>query len=212
MRNLFFFIVACAAFVHALTLEQVRSDLKEVFMDPDSVEIGIQTTLSASNFQKPQKISVYFVRKGKGNVFAEVKMPYSSQRTIICGNRMKSIDLNTRKFQVLPYDGKALETFRHVNLNPLDSGEWKEPEHVSGELFVIDGPFGRLYYDSRKKRIEEWVSESEALVRTVFAYDAVGNLRTMTTTVSASEGETTIVSEIRTLRHSRNFSDELFDF
>ncbi len=212
MRNFYFFIAACTAFIHALTLEQVRSDLKNAFLDADSVEIGIQTTLSSSDLLNPQKISVYFVRKGPRNVFAEVKMPHSSQRTIVCGDRMKSIDLNTRKFQILPYDGKALEMFPEMNFHLLDSSGWKEPEPVSEEVFVIDGTGGRVYYNARKKRMEEWVSKGEVSVRTVFAYDAVGNLKTMTTTVSAPGVETKVVSEIRTLRHSRNFPDALFDF
>ena len=50
-------------------------------------------------------------------------MPLVNQRTIVNGNRMKTIDLNTREFQILPYNGEILKEMSYTNFNPLDSGE-----------------------------------------------------------------------------------------
>jgi hypothetical protein len=36
---------------------------------------------------------------------------------------MKTIDLNTREFQIIPYNGETLKAMSYANFNPLDSGE-----------------------------------------------------------------------------------------
>ena len=136
-----------------------------------------------------------------------------NQRTIVNNDRMKTIDLSTRKSQVVPYNGESLKAMSYANFNPLDSGVWQEPVFVSEDLYSITGEKGTLYYDSKRKRIEKVVSEKgEKYVQTTFEYDAANNLKTMKIVVESADLKTTILTEILKLRHSRNFSDKLFEF
>ncbi len=213
MRKILWSIALSISIVHALTLENVRADLRKSMMASDSVEIGIRTTVSFAAMSSSQGMTMYLVRKGPSKIYAEVKMPMMNQRTIINGNRMKIIDLKTRESRALPYNGEALKEMSYANFNPLDSGEWEEPRLVSGNLYSIKGANGTLYYDSRKKRIEKMeTNDSERSVLTEFSYDVENNLKTMTIRVSTQGVETTIVTEILKLRHSRDFPDKLFEF
>ncbi len=213
MRKILWSIALSISIVQALTLENVRADLRKSMMTSDSVEMGIRTTVSSSAMSSSQGMTMYLVRKGPAKIYAEVKMPMMNQRTIINGNRMKSIDLDSRKYQVLPYNGESFPMMSYANFNPLDSGEWSEPRLVSGSLYSIKGEKGTLYYDSKKKRIDKMEAEDlEKSTSTEFSYDAENNLKTMTIRVSVQGIETTIVTEILKLRHSRDFPDRLFEF
>lgn len=213
MNKFVFFVLLAAIAANALTLEQVRSGLKESFIASDSVEIGVKTTVSSSVMSSPQTVTVFLVRKGPTKFYSEIKMPLMNQRTIVNNNRMKTIDLSTRKSQVVPYNGESLKAMSYANFNPLDSGVWQEPVFVSEDLYSITGEKGTLYYDSKRKRIEKVVSEKgEKYVQTTFEYDAANNLKTMKIVVESAELKTTILTEILKLRHSRNFSDKLFEF
>lgn len=213
MNKFVFFVLLAAIAANALTLEQVRSGLKESFIASDSVEIGVKTTVSSSVMSSPQTVTVFFVRKGPTKFYSEIKMPLMNQRTIVNNDRMKTIDLSTRKSQVVPYNGESLKAMSYANFNPLDSGVWQEPVFVSEDLYSITGEKGTLYYDSKRKRIEKVVSEKgEKYVQTTFEYDATNNLKTMKIVVESAELKTTILTEILKLRHSRNFSDKLFEF
>lgn len=109
MRIFLSLVFLSVSFGCALTLEEVRSDLRESVLASDSIELGIRTTLSSPSISAPQVIGVHLVGKGPGKVFAEIKMPMSRQRMIVNGNRVKTIDLDTRKSRVVPYDGKSLD-------------------------------------------------------------------------------------------------------
>lgn len=213
MRFTLLFILVSITLSSALTLEQVRSSLEKNMITSDSVEIGIRTSVSSPLISNVQGVSVYLVRKGNAKIFAELKMPLVNQRTIVNGNRMKTINLNTRESQVLPYDGESLKAHSYTNFNPLASGEWGEPKFVSENLYSIKGDKGTLFYNSKKKRIEKMeTEEKDKFVLTDFSYDVENNLKTMTVHVSAQGVETTIVTEILKLRHSRDFPDKLFEF
>jgi hypothetical protein len=213
MRFTLLFILVSITLSSALTLEQVRSSLEKNMITSDSVEIGIRTSISSPLISNVQGVSVYLVRKGNAKIFAELKMPLVNQRTIVNGNRMKTINLNTRESQVLPYDGESLKAHSYTNFNPLASGEWGEPKFVSENLYSIKGDKGTLFYNSKKKRIEKMeTEEKDKFVLTDFSYDVENNLKTMTVHVSAQGVETTIVTEILKLRHSRDFPDKLFEF
>ena len=213
MKNVLLFILFVAVLCNAFTLEQIQADLKKNMITSDSVEMGIRTTISSPLISNVQGVSVYLVRKGIAKIFAELKMPLVNQRTIVNGNRMKTIDLNTRESQVLPYDGESLKAHSYTNFNPLASGEWGEPKFVSENLYSIKGDKGTLFYNSKKKRIEKMeTEEKDKFVLTDFSYDVENNLKTMTVHVSAQGVETTIVTEILKLRHSRDFPDKLFEF
>ena len=213
MRFTLLFILVSITLSSALTLEQVRSSLEKNMITSDSVEIGIRTSISSPLISNVQGVSVYLVRKGNAKIFAELKMPLVNQRTIVNGNRMKTINLNTRESQVLPYDGESLKAHSYTNFNPLASGEWGEPKFVSENLYSIKGDKGTLFYNFKKKRIEKMeTEEKDKFVLTDFSYDVENNLKTMTVHVSAQGVETTIVTEILKLRHSRDFPDKLFEF
>ena len=213
MKNVLLFILFVTVLCNALILEQIQAELKKNMIVSDSVEMGIRTTISSPLISNVQGVSVYLVRKGNAKIFAELKMPLVNQRTIVNGNRMKTINLNTRESQVLPYDGESLKALSYTNFNPLAAGEWSEPKFVSENIYSIKGDKGTLFYNSKKKRIEKMeTEEKDKFVLTEFSYDVENNLKTMTIHVSAQGVETTIVTEILKLRHSRDFPDKLFEF
>ena len=138
MKNVLLFILFVTVLCNALTLEQIQAELKKNMIVSDSVEMGIRTTISSPLISNVQGVSVYLVRKGNAKIFAELKMPLVNQRTIVNGNRMKTINLNTRESQVLPYEGETLKAHSYANFNPLASGEWGETKFVSENMYSIN--------------------------------------------------------------------------
>lgn len=202
-------LLATASF--ALSLDQVRADLKKSALSRDSVEMSIRTTVNTPAGK--QVVSIYMVQKGASKTYTEMKSPLLNQRSIVNGSRMKVIDLNTKKSQILPYNGEALEAQSYTKFNPLDSGDWQEPVHVSDNLYSITGTQGTLYYDSAKKRIEKIESvDSEKNTLTTFTYDAMNELKKMEVSVIVSGIETKVTTEILALRSSAKFPDKLFEF
>ena len=206
---IYFLVFSVSSF--ALTLDQVRADLKKNSISGDSIEINVRTSVSTAGSK--QSVSVFFVQKGINKIYSEINTSFLNQRSIVNGSRMKIIDLNTNKFQIIPYNGEPLNVAFYTNFNPLASGEWGEPKFVSENLYSIKGDKGTLYYNSKKKRIEKMeTEEKDKIVLTEFSYDVENNLKTMSVHVSAQGVETTIVTEILKLRHSRDFPDKLFEF
>ena len=211
MKKLVIALCLLASSSFALSLDQVRADLKKSALARDSIEMNIRTTVNSPAGK--QVVSIYMVQKGVFKVYTEMKSPLLNQRSIVNGSRMKVIDLNTKKTQILPYNGEALEAQSYTKFNPLDSGDWQEPVHVSGNLFSIVGAQGTLYYDSAKKRIEKIESnDAGKSVLTTFTYDAMNNLKKMEVSVLVSGIETKITTEILALRSSAKFPDKLFEF
>ena len=211
MKKLVIALCLLASSSFALSLDQVRADLKKSALARDSIEMNIRTTVNSPAGK--QVVSIYMVQKGVSKVYTEMKSPLLNQRSIVNGSRMKVIDLNTKKSQILPYNGEALEAQSYTKFNPLDSGDWQEPVHVSGNLFSIVGAQGTLYYDSAKKRIEKIESnDAGKSALTTFTYDAMNNLKKMEVSVLVSGIETKITTEILALRSSAKFPDKLFEF
>lgn len=211
MKKLVIALCLLASSSFALSLDQVRADLKKSALARDSIEMNIRTTVNSPAGK--QVVSIYMVQKGVSKVYTEMKSPLLNQRSIVNGSRMKVIDLNTKKSQILPYNGEALEAQSYTKFNPLDSGDWQEPVHVSGNLFSIVGAQGTLYYDSAKKRIEKIESnDAGKSALTTFTYDAMNNLKKMEVSVLVSGIETKVVTEILALRSSEKFPDKLFEF
>ena len=205
--TLFFFSISS----FALSLDQIRADLKKSALSRDSVEMSIRTTVNTPAGK--QVVSIYMVQKGTSKTYTEMKSPLLNQRSIVNGSRMKVIDLNTKKSQILPYNGEALEAQSYMKFNPLDSGDWQEPVHVSDNLYSITGSQGVLYYDSVKKRIEKIESiDAEKNTLTTFTYDAMNELKKMDVSVIVSGIETKVTTEILALRSSAKFPDKLFEF
>lgn len=211
MKKLVIALCLLASSSFALSLDQVRADLKKSALARDSIEMNIRTTVNSPAGK--QVVSIYMVQKGVFKVYTEMKSPLLNQRSIVNGSRMKVIDLNTKKTQILPYNGEALEAQSYTKFNPLDSGDWQEPVHVSDNLYSITGSQGVLYYDSAKKRIEKIESnDAEKNTQTTFTYDAANNLKKMEVSVIVSGIETKVVTEILALRSSEKFPDKLFEF
>jgi len=211
MKKLVIALCLLASSSFALSLDQVRADLKKSALARDSIEMNIRTTVNSPAGK--QVVSIYMVQKGVSKVYTEMKSPLLNQRSIVNGSRMKVIDLNTKKSQILPYNGEALEAQSYTKFNPLDSGDWQEPVHVSDNLYSITGSQGVLYYDSAKKRIEKIESnDAEKNTQTTFTYDAANNLKKMEVSVIVSGIETKVVTEILALRSSEKFPDKLFEF
>lgn len=211
MRKILFFILIFTISSFALSLDQVRMNLKSSALAQDSIEMSIRTTVNSSAGK--QTISIYMVKKGTSKIYTEMKAPFISQRSIVNGSRMKVVDLKTNKIQILPYNGEVLGSKTLSKINSLDSGDWQEPVFVSENLYKIVGSQGTLYYDSKKKRIEKLehnAATSSAL--TTFTYDAENNLKTMEVSVIASGKETKVTTEILALRSSKKFPDKLFEF
>ncbi|MBO7061882.1 MAG: hypothetical protein J6W54_12430 [Fibrobacter sp.] len=211
MKKLILALTFFATASFALSLDQVRADLKKSALTRDSVEMNIRTTVNTPAGK--QVVSIYMVQKGASKTFTEMKSPLLNQRSIVNGSRMKVIDLKTKKSQILPYNGEALEVQSYTKFNPLDSGNWQEPVLVSGNLYSIAGDKGTLYYDSAKKRIEKIESnDAEKNTLTTFTYDASDNLKKMEVSVIVSGVETKVTTEILALRSSAKFPDKLFEF
>lgn len=211
MKKILLSILLFSISSFALSLNQVRADLKASAMAQDSIEMSIRTTVNSSAGK--QTVSVYMVKKGSSKIYTEMKTSFMNQRSIINGSRMKVVDLNTNKFQILPYNGEALDAVKYTKFNPLESGEWQEPVLLSENLYKIEGAKGTLYYNSQKKRIEKLENNSaEKSVLTTFTYDAENNLKTMEVSVMVSGKETKVTTEILALRSSKKFPDKLFEF
>ncbi|PBC73592.1 hypothetical protein [Fibrobacter intestinalis] len=212
MRRIAPLLLFAVVISNALTLEQVKADLKKSPLASDSVEMNIKTTISTTLTQ-PQSITIYMVCKGPSKIYSEIKMPLMSQRSVVNGNRMKVVDLNTGKSQVLPYNGEVLDAMQYTNFNPLDSGSWQTPKRFEGNIYTIKGTSGTLYYDAKKKRIEKVFAENDGKpVETLFTYNADNSLKSMKVVVSADGVEAVVLTEVLRLRNSTNFPDKLFEF
>ena len=214
MKKFIVFIVFASTFVNALTLNQVQEELNTSSIAQDSIQIRIRTTVSSSLIDKTQDIYLHLVRKGDSKILTELNLPFLNQRTIVNGNKMKVIDLSTRKSEILPYNGEPLKALTYANFNPLTEGEWQEPKLVSDNIYSINGgEKGILYYNSKKKRIEKIENENnKRSTLTTFTYDSENNMKTMKTSVMVDGKETVVLTEVLLLRHSRDFADRLFEF
>ena len=119
MRKILLFILLIIS-IHsfALTLDQVRADLKKNSISGDSIEINVRT--SVSTVGSTQSVSVFFVQKGKNKIYSEINTSFLNQRSIVNDSRMKIIDLNTNKFQIIPYNGEPLNVASYTHfMQPL---------------------------------------------------------------------------------------------
>ncbi len=211
MKKILLSILFLSISSFALSLNQVKSDLKSSALSKDSVEMSIRTTVNSSAGK--QTVSIYMVKKGPSKIYTEMKAPFMNQRSIVNGSRMKVVDLNTNKVQILPYNGEALGQKTLSRINPLDSGDWLEPVFVSENLYKITGSKGTIYYNSAKKRIEKFENnDAEKSALTTFTYDAENNLKTMDVSVIVGSKETKVTTEILALRSSKKFPDKLYEF
>ena len=117
----------------ALSLNQVRVDLKKNSISGDSIELSVRTSVSTAGSK--QSVSVFFVQKGK-KIYSEINTSFLNQRSIVNDSRMKIIDLNTNKFQIIPYNGEPLNVASYTHfmqplpLNATNGSDFASQEHL----------------------------------------------------------------------------------
>ena len=206
--SLFFVLFVSQAF--ALSLEQVKTALKEGVIPRDSVEMNLRISVKAHGVY--QQTDIYIVNKGIGKSFTEIRGGFLNQRSIVNGNKMKIVDLKTNRTQLLDYNRESLQANSYADFNPLDSGDWEEPKFLSGEIYQIKGPVGSVYYNSKTKRIEKVEAvKDRANTQTTFTYDASDKLKKMTVSVMVNGTESVITTEILRMQKSDKIPDSLFD-
>lgn len=211
MKRIILLVLLIPISSFALTLDQVRNDLKNSSVDMDSIEMDLRTTVNVVGTS--QSVTIYVVQKGTSKIYTEINTSFMSQRSIVNGSKMKVVDLKTNKVQIVPYNGEALEALKYTQFNPLDAGEWETPKYVDENLYAIKGDKGTLYYNSKKKRIEKLESEkNDSYSLTTFEYNAENKLKMMKVDVDANGVKTTIVTEILRMKSSKDFPDKLFEF
>ena len=128
---IYFLVFSVSSF--ALTLDQVRADLKKNSISGDSIEINVRTSVSTAGSK--QSVSVFFVQKGK-KIYSEINTSFLNQRSIVNDSRMKIIDLNTNKFQIIPYNGEPLNVASYTHfmlplpLNATNGSDFASQEHL----------------------------------------------------------------------------------
>ena len=128
---IYFLVFSVSSF--ALTLDQVRTDLKKNSISGDSIELSVRTSVSTAGSK--QSVSVFFVQKGK-KIYSEINTSFLNQRSIVNDSRMKIIDLNTNKFQIIPYNGEPLNVASYTHfmlplpLNAKNGSDFASQEHL----------------------------------------------------------------------------------
>ncbi|MCF0216101.1 MAG: hypothetical protein HUK21_06465 [Fibrobacteraceae bacterium] len=210
-KKMFFLFCFVFSQSFALTLEQVKSSLKENFIPKDSAELQLRVTVKT--VASTSLTDMHIVNKGPNKSYMEIRSSLLNQRSIINGDRMKIIDLATREYKIIAYNGEVLKDYSYGDFNPLDSGKWSAPKYVSQEWYLIEGEAGSLYYNSKYKRVEKiHAIKNNADVLTTFEYDANNKLRKMIVSVEVNGKETTVITEIFKMRNSKDFPDRLFEF
>ena len=134
MRKILFILLIISIHSFALSLNQVRADLKKNSISDDSIEINVRTSVSTAGSK--QSVSVFFVQKGKNKIYSEINTSFLNQRSIVNDSRMKIIDLNTNKFQIIPYNGEPLNVASYTNfmqplpLNAKNGSDFASQEHL----------------------------------------------------------------------------------
>lgn len=206
--TLFFVLFASQAF--ALSLEQVKTALTEGVIPHDSVEMDLRVSIKAPGVD--QRTDIYIVNKGTGKSYTEIRGGFLNQRSIVNGNKMKIVDLKTNRTHLLDYNGEALLTNSYADFNPLDSGDWEEPKFLSGEIYLIKGPAGNVYYNNKTKHIEKIEAvKDRANTQTTFTYDASDKLKKMAVSVMVNGTESVVTTEILRMQKSDKIPDSLFE-
>lgn len=206
--SLFFVLFVSQTF--ALSLEQVKTALKEGAIPRDSVEMNLRVSVKAQDVD--QQTDIYIVNKGIGKSFTEIRGGFLNQRSIVNGNKTKIVDLKTNRTQILDHNGEALRPNSYADFNPLDSGDWEEPKFLSGEIYLIKGPAGSVYYNSKTKRIEKVEAVKDRVnTLTTFTYDAGNRLKKMAVSVMVKGTESVVTTEILRMRKSDKVPDSLFE-
>lgn len=211
MKKIAFLLLFVVCHSSALTLEQVKTALKENIIPQDSVEMNLRVTVKATGVY--QQTDIYMVKKGSDKGYTEIKSSFLKQRSIVNGKKMKVVDMKTNKAQVLDYNSESLKSDAYAHFNPLDSGEWNEPKFLSDNVYTIQGPAGTVYYNNKMKRIEKIEAvKDRANTLTTFSYDAYNKMKKMEVSVIVNGHESVVTTDILRMQKSDKVPDTLFDF
>ncbi len=217
MRNIFklfsLSVLLSVSASFALTLKEVQNDLSKQSFNQDTMEMKIRTTVDFA-FGK-QVSDIHLVQKGASKIYMEMKSPLLNQKTLVSGNKIKTIDMNTKEEKVLPYNGTDFNLSQYQAPKLLDNGEWKQPEKISGNTYQIRGKEAIIYYDSKLKQITKVVQtgSTESDTETNFTYDPVTkDLKTIKTTVDIGGIITSVLVDIQVLKSAKDFPDRFFEF
>lgn len=205
------FLILFISHSFALTLEQVKTSLKENFIPQDSVEMNLRVSVKTVGVY--QQTDIYIVNKGIDKSYTEIKSSFLNQRSIVNGNKMKIVDLKTNKTQILDYDASAIKSNPYSDWNPLDSGDWGEPKFFSETLYTIQGVDGIIYYDKKLKHITKVESKKDNInTLTTFTYDVNNKMKKMEVSVIVNGKESVVSTEILRMQKADKVSDSLFEF
>ncbi len=210
-RIIFILLLSVASQSFALTLEQVKTALKENIIPQDSIEMNLRVSVRAASVY--QQTDLYIVKKGSAKSYTEIKNDFLKQRSIVNGNKMKIVNLKTNKTQIVDYNGEILESDSYAKFNPLDSGEWTEPKFYSEDVYTIQGSAGTIYYNKKKNRIEKVEAvKGRANTLTTFTYDANNKMKRIEVSVIVNGHESTVTTEFLRMQKSNKVPDTLFEF
>lgn len=204
-------LICTASF--ALSLDDVKKGLKTSSISEDSLEMKFKTTITSPMIGS-QTMDTYSVRKGPNKVYFEMTNKLLSQRMILSGNKIKIIDLKNKSEKIVNNNEQIQKMMQSPNSNPMEKGNWKEPELVSGDLYRIEGDSATVYYDASKKhlvKMEQVTDKANTL--TTFEYNpSTKMMSAMKISVMVGNQETKIEMVFSKYQNSKNFSDKVFDF
>ena len=204
-------LVCTASF--ALSLDDVKKDLKASFISEDSLEMEFKTTVT-SPIIGTQTMKTYSVHKGPNKVYFEMTSELLNQRMILSGDKIKVVDLKNKSEEIVDNDELMQKMMQSPNTNPMEKGDWKEPECVSGDLYRIEGDVATVYYDASKKHFVKMEQVSNmANTFTTFEYNpSTKKISAIRISIMANGQETKIEMVFSKYQNSKNFSDKVFDF
>jgi hypothetical protein len=177
----------------------------------------------------------FFVSKGRDKLYYQQSMndEYSKKtRIIINGNRKKVIfldDGSSSEGEVTQeyIDSVRTEFSEHMVFNnPLDSGQWFEPEQITDSIYRVRNDVGsELYYNAASKQCEMWtethvleVSGEEAPADYEFRYEYVDGyvksqkMNAVAHSTRVGEVKVMLTVSVSNVKSSADFSDEMFEF
>ena len=93
MKKIALLLLFVVCYSSALTLEQVKTALKENIIPQDSVEMNLRVTVKATGVY--QQTDIYMVKKGSDKGYTEIKSSFLKQRSIVNGKKMKVSEIIT---------------------------------------------------------------------------------------------------------------------
>ena len=213
MKNLMIYLLIACSMSFALSLEDVKRGVESGCFNSDSLEMKFKTTITSPVIGS-QTTSTYSVRKGKNKIYYEIKSPILNQRTIVSGEKMRVIDLNTNK-EIINSKGVDLNKIAQSPMvDPFKDGDWKEPVFVSENVYKIESDSSEVYYDASKKQIVKMTQTiPQGTMYTNIDYQGSSKaISSMEIVVVVNNQETKIKMVFSKFKNSKDFPESFFEF